>query len=154
MYMYITFIWVPLTSQEFAHSPPPTPGKISPTKFVFSHHQKSILPSLLIKSYNSGKTSYLAVVIAPVPFYFNFILFWHTGHANFDFNWSSVFTECCFELWKKFKSSKSLLRFSSTTTPSSSGKISDSCPPPPGGIYSHHHLLLLFGKPWIQMINC
>ena len=75
---------------------PPTPGKISPTKFVFSHHQKSILPSLLIKSYNSGKTSFLAVVIAPVPFYFNFILFWHTGHANFDFNSCSVFTECCF----------------------------------------------------------
>ena len=28
--------------------------------------------------------------------YFNFILFVHTGHANFDFYWHSVFTECCF----------------------------------------------------------
>ena len=32
------------------------------------------------------KTSFLAVVIAPVPFFFNFILFVHAGHANFDFN--------------------------------------------------------------------
>ena len=71
------------------------PGRIFPTKFLFFHHQKSIPPSLLIKSYNPGKTSFLAVVIASVAFCFNFILFWHTGHANFYFNSCSVFTECC-----------------------------------------------------------
>ena len=29
-----------------------------------------------------------------------FILFVHTGHVNFDFNWCSVLTECCFYPWK------------------------------------------------------
>ena len=27
-------------------------------------------------------------------------LFVDTGYANFDFNWCSIFTECCFWLWK------------------------------------------------------
>ena len=40
--------------------------------------------------------SFLAVVIAPVPFYFNFIFFVHIGHANFDFNLCSIIAECCF----------------------------------------------------------
>ena len=31
------------------------------------------------------KTSFVAVVIAPVPFCFNFMFFVYTGHANFDF---------------------------------------------------------------------
>ena len=30
-------------------------------------------------------------------FYFNFILSVHIGHANFDFNQSSIFTEYCFQ---------------------------------------------------------
>ena len=34
----------------------------------------------------------LAVVIAPVPFSY-FILFVHTGQANFDFNQCSIFTK-------------------------------------------------------------
>ena len=34
--------------------------------------------------YNPIKTSFLAVVIALVPFYFSFILFAHTSHANFE----------------------------------------------------------------------
>ena len=34
--------------------------------------------------------------IAPVPFLFDFMLFWPTDHANFDFKWYPVFTECCF----------------------------------------------------------
>ena len=55
------------------------------------------------------KTSFLAVVL--YHFCFSFILFWHTGHINFDFNWCLVFTECCFQLWKSFESPKSLLRF-------------------------------------------
>ena len=32
------------------------------------------------------KPSSLAAVMAPVPFCFNFLIFVHTGHANFDFN--------------------------------------------------------------------
>ena len=36
--------------------------------------------------YNPVKASFLAVVIAHVPFLFNFILSVHIGHANFDFN--------------------------------------------------------------------
>ena len=31
-------------------------------------------------------------------FYFNFVLFVHTDHANFDFNRCSTFTKCCFQL--------------------------------------------------------
>ena len=46
-------------------------------------------------------------------FYFQFLFFEHTCHTNFYFNWCSVFTECPFWLWKRFKWSKSLLvRFS------------------------------------------
>ena len=33
-------------------------------------------------------------------FYFNFILFVHTGHANFDFHQGSLFTKCCFSFEK------------------------------------------------------
>ena len=43
---------------------------------------------------------------------FNFILFGHTGHVNFDFNWCSVFTDSYFQLWERMELSKSLiLRF-------------------------------------------
>ena len=31
-------------------------------------------------------------------FYFTFILFVHTVHANFDFDQCSIFSECCFYL--------------------------------------------------------
>ena len=48
----------------------------------------------------------------PYHFYFNFVLFVHIGHANFDFNWCSIFTECCFWFWKRFKWSKSILLLS------------------------------------------
>ena len=45
------------------------------TKFLFLPHQKPI------QSNKKIKTSFLAVVIAPVPFFvLNFILFWNTGH--------------------------------------------------------------------------
>ena len=48
-------------------------------------------------------------------FYFNFIFFVHTGQVNFDFNWYSTLTECCFWPWKRFKWSKLLLlRFPSS----------------------------------------
>ena len=70
----------------------------TPNKFLFPPHEKSIPPNYtkIFKSYNLIKTSFLAVVIAPLPFLFNFIIFWQTGHANFNFNWCSIFTECCF----------------------------------------------------------
>ena len=42
-------------------------------------------------------------------FNFNFIIFVHKEYANFHFNRCSVFTECCFWLWKRFEWSKSLL---------------------------------------------
>ena len=38
--------------------------------------------------------------LLPYHFYFSFILFVHTGHANFNLNRCSVFTECHFQLWK------------------------------------------------------
>ena len=45
------------------------------------------IPPLQNKCYaNPTKTLFLAVVIALVSFYFNFILFVLTGHANFEFN--------------------------------------------------------------------
>ena len=47
------------------------------------------------------KTSFITVVIAPVPFYFTYILFVHTGHTNSDFNQCSVFTECFFFTFEK-----------------------------------------------------
>ena len=37
-------------------------------------------------SYNPIKTAFLAVVITPVPFCFNFIIFGHLSHATFDLN--------------------------------------------------------------------
>ena len=49
---------VPRTSQKFTHSP------TLPTKFLFPPVQKSIQPN------KKTKTSFLAVVIAPVPFWF------------------------------------------------------------------------------------
>ena len=41
-------------------------------------------------------------------FYFNFKLILRTGYANFDFNQCTIFTECCFQFWKRFEWSKSL----------------------------------------------
>ena len=42
-------------------------------------------------------------------FYFNLILFAHSGHVGFNFNQYWMFTECCFYLLKRFEQSKSLL---------------------------------------------
>ena len=49
----------------------------TPNKFLFPPHEKSIPPNYtkIFKSYNPIKTSFLAVVIAPLPFLFNFIIF-------------------------------------------------------------------------------
>ena len=73
-------------------------------------------------------------------FCFNFILFGHTSHTNFDFNLCSVFTESRFRLWKRFEHLKSLL----LKLPPPGKKIPSAkfpIPPPP-------HPLPLFGKPW------
>ena len=49
------------------------------------------------------KTSFLAVVIAPVHFFLTSYST-NTAHANFDLNWGSIFTECWFYLaLKKLK---------------------------------------------------
>ena len=42
---------------------------------------------------------------------YNFILFVHSHHVNFNFNQSSTVTECCFQLWKRIKGSNSQNRF-------------------------------------------
>ena len=85
------------TSQKFSHLP--TWKKFLPNRFplppnFYSFPTKSQFPSPLTKcsfsSYNPIKTPFLIVVIAPVLFLYDFILFWYTGHANFDFNWCSV----------------------------------------------------------------
>ena len=72
-------------SQKFTH---PFQNSFTPlTKGSFPHTNKQF------SRYNSIKSSFLAVVIAPLPFLF----YLHTtGYGNFDFNQCSIFTECCF----------------------------------------------------------
>ena len=75
------------------------PSRLTPPKFYFPL-SKGSFPSPLdnnfrvITYYNPIKTLFLAIVIAPVEFFF-FILLAYTGRANFDFNQCSIFTECC-----------------------------------------------------------
>ena len=50
---------------------PSFPGKIPPTKFLFPSYQRLIPPTTeQFSCYNPIKTSFLAVVIAPIPFLF------------------------------------------------------------------------------------
>ena len=75
-------------------SPPPSKNllvHLLPTKFLLRPTKSQFNPPPQKKV----KTSFLAVVIALVLFLFNFLLFWNTDHANFDFNWCLVFTKCC-----------------------------------------------------------
>ena len=75
----------------------------------------------------------------PPHLYFHFILFVHTGYANFYFNGCSIFTECCFYLWKRFEWSNSLIiRF--TPHDKKSPHSTKFLIPPP-------HPLLLCGQP-------
>ena len=116
----------PPTKNSLINPPPPEPGKVPPSRLspplpnFYSLPTKSQSPPPTKKN-NPIKTSYLAVVTALVPFCFNFIFFWLTGHANFDFNWCSILTECCFQLCKRFESSKSLLLRFSTSSENSRG---------------------------------
>ena len=97
------------TSRKFSH--PPHLAKISPP--LAESPPAKFYPSPLTKqqfsNYKPIKILFLAVLIAPVLFSFDFILFGDTGHTKFDFNWCWVFTESCFLLWKRLESSKSLL---------------------------------------------
>ena len=82
---------------------------------IFSYHiyHSSVSVLYLPSCYNKIKALFLAVVIVLYHFYFNFVLFVHVGHANFDFNQCSLLTEWCFQLFKRLELSKSLLlRFS------------------------------------------
>ena len=78
--------------QKFNHLPP---SGNSPTKFLLPPVKVNHPPTPptpphppLINSFHiiSQKTSFLAVVIALVLFYFIFVLFACTGHPSFDFN--------------------------------------------------------------------
>ena len=58
------------------------------------------------------KSSFLAVIITPLPFLFlTSYSFYTQVMLILNFNWCSVFTECYFYLRKRFIWSKSLLRF-------------------------------------------
>ena len=82
---------VPVTSQKFGHIIPPTPNFYSlPTK-----SQSPSRPPPLNKIYNPIKNVIFSYSHCLYHFCFNFMLFWLTGHANFDFNWCPVFTKCC-----------------------------------------------------------
>ena len=75
---------------EWGESPQPTKNLfilLLPTKFLFPPNQKSILP-------NIKKTVIFSCSHCSCSFHFcfDFILFWNRDHANFDFNWCSIFT--------------------------------------------------------------
>ena len=79
------------------------------------------------------KNSFLLVVLLIYHFYFTFILFVHTGHANFNFSQCSIFTEHCFLALKKVQIVKShSSSYSHHPIKNSSSKIFD--PPPLQGI--------------------
>ena len=76
---------------------------------------------------------------------FNFILFVHTGQANFHFTRCSIFTECCCWPWKRFEWSKLvLLKFQPPYKLNLTSKISH--PPCTEG----ESPLAQFGKPWSE----
>ena len=93
-HMYNIYIYIYTYIHTYRIFPTEGMGGVPPTA------KNLVIPapnfySLPIKSqFNPIKkrTSFSAVIIAPVLF----ILFWITDHANFDFNWCSVFTKCCF----------------------------------------------------------
>ena len=81
----------PLYNPKICSSPPrPT------TPNFYSLPTKSQSPSLALnKIYNPIKNVIFSCSHCLYHFCFNFMLFWLTGHANFDFNWCPVFTKCC-----------------------------------------------------------
>ena len=86
-------------------------------------------------------------------FCFIFILFPHTGHSNFDFNWCSVLTECCFYPWK---SSNGNIHSSSDSYHSikkypPAKFLTPSHPPPLNNIWK---ILLLFLLPCFVACMC
>ena len=77
--------------RKICSSPPPTktPPVDSPLPNIYSPSlQISILPQKTNKNITFSYSHWLLYY-----FCFNFRLFRHTGHANFDFKWCSVFIE-------------------------------------------------------------
>ena len=76
--------------------PPPAKNLlIPPTKFL------SPLPLKVNSLHKAAENVYYWHCSCTILI--NFILFWHSrGHANFDFNWCSLFTRSCFLLWKSW----------------------------------------------------
>ena len=67
-------------------------------------HQ-SWIPLLFIKNffYKPKKHHFLLQSLLLHHFHFTLVLLAHLGYANIDFNQSSIFTDCCFKLWKRFE---------------------------------------------------
>ena len=86
---------VPPTLAKNSPIPPP-PGKVLPSRFdsqkVHSPHTKTIFMSQPNKIFILSCSHCCAIFILPP---YSFV---HTGHANFDFNQRSIFTECCLQL--------------------------------------------------------
>ena len=84
--------------QKSDHLPPS--GKIPPvdppTKFLLPPPKVNPHPLNNNSHVISQKTSFLAVVIARVLFSLYLRTLCITGHANFDFNQCSIFTDCSF----------------------------------------------------------
>ena len=93
-YIYIIYIHI-IYIYMYIYRVFRTRGSCAPQPKICSFHSPSP-PNFYFVPTKRIKASFLAVVIAPYHFCFNFILFWKTGHANFDFNWRSVFTKYCF----------------------------------------------------------
>ena len=122
----------------------PHPPKIYsfplPPKFLFpSTKSHSPLTKQQFSSYNPIKTTFLAVAIASAPFCFNFILFGHTGHANFYFD-----VQYSQEDVFSFKKGSNRQNHSSSGSLHPVKKFS----PPSKISESPLHALPLFGKPW------
>ena len=99
------FIFIQISLSSFRVFPTRGIGGLSPLAKKFSYfvlvespHQRLLSPTTEQKfsSYSPIKTSFLAMVIAPVQFFIVLSYSVHTAHANFDFNWCLIFTECCF----------------------------------------------------------
>ena len=81
---------LPHWSKNYSSLPFPYQEKSPPVDSVSPTNKKQF------SCYNPIKTSFLAVVIAPVPFLFYLHTLVHTGHTNCDFNQCSIFTKSCF----------------------------------------------------------
>ena len=129
--------------------PPPSrpyknlPSRLSPTKYLFPLPPNLNAPPPLQKKKNIT-FSYSHWLL--YYFCFNFRLFRHTGHANFDFKWCSVFTES-FEKCSNCQNHSSSSIYPVKNPPSQQNFWSS---PPSAGEFTppSPYPLLLFRKPW------